>query len=261
MKRITIPFTLLLALQAAQAQIETITQVIEPALLECRYKWVQKKDTLGTDIVVDTMVLRIGKNVSQCYPQSTFFVDSLVNTPDGRELFGKLFDAAMEDTTGTIVIPTSKIVNEFYYKNYPKGKLTTWAPRATVYQIEEDYEKQAWALVDDSVKTVCGYKCHLATCSFRGRDYKAWYTTQLPYSNGPWKFNGLPGLITEVYDTKNHYHFTLVNIKKNNLTPVCFYNIRSELQPEVEKISRIDFLKQLPRIDKYDFMETDYHQY
>ena len=33
MKRITIPFTLLLALQAAQAQIETITQVIEPALL------------------------------------------------------------------------------------------------------------------------------------------------------------------------------------------------------------------------------------
>ena len=75
MKRITIPFTLLLALQAAQTQIETITQVIEPALLECRYKWVQKKDTLGTDIVVDTMVLRIGKNVSQCYPQSTFFVD------------------------------------------------------------------------------------------------------------------------------------------------------------------------------------------
>lgn len=261
MKRTTIFFTLLLALQTAQAQIETITQVIEPALLECRYKWVQKKDTLGTDIVVDTMVLHIGKNVSQCYPQSTFFVDSLVNTPDGRELFGKLFDAAMEDTTGTIVIPTSKIVNEFYYKNYPKGKLTTWALRAMAYQIEEDYEKQTWTLVDDSIKTVCGYECQLATCTFRGRTYKAWYTTQLPYPEGPWKFNGLPGLITEVYDTKNHYHFTLVNIKKNNLTPVCFYNIRSELQPEVEKISRIDFLKQLPRIDKYDFMETDYHQY
>ena len=56
-----------------QAQIETITQVIEPALLECRYKWIQKTDTLGTTTVVDTMVLRIGKNVSQSYPQSTFF--------------------------------------------------------------------------------------------------------------------------------------------------------------------------------------------
>ena len=262
MKRITIPFTLLLALQAAQAQIETITQVIEPALLECRYKWVQKKDTLGTDIVVDTMVLRIGKNVSQCYPQSTFFVDSLVNTPDGRELFGKLFDAAMEDTTGTIVIPTSKIVNEFYYKNYPKGKLTTWAPRATVYQIEEDYEKQAWALVDDSVKTVCGYKCHLATCSFRGRDYKAWYTTEIPYQEGPWKFNGLPGLITEVYDTKNHYHFTLVSVKKDHLPPVCFYKLKAESLQEVPKKDRIAFLKESAKKNKhnFDFMETDYHE-
>ena len=138
--------------------------------------------------------------------------------------------------------------------NYPKGKLTIWAPRATVYQIEENYEKQAWTLVDDSIKTVFGYECQLTTCTFRGRTYKAWYTAQLPYSEGPWKFNGLPGLITEVYDTKNHYHFTLVSLKQNNVTPVCFYNIRSELQPEVEKISRIDFLKQLPRIDKYDFI-------
>ena len=244
-----------------QAQIETITQVIEPALLECRYKWIQKTDTLGTKTVVDTMVLRIGKNVSQSYPQSTFFGDSLVNTPNGSALFRKLLREVCEDTTGTKFDPMPRIVNEYYYKNYPKGKLTIWAPRATVYQIEEDYEKQAWTLVDDSIKTVCGYKCQLATCTFRGRTYKAWYTTQLPYSDGPWKFNGLPGLITEVYDTKNHYHFTLVSIKKNNLAPVCFYDIRSELQPEVEKISRIDFLKQLPRIDKYDFMETDYHQY
>ena len=136
-----------------QAQIETITQVIEPALLECRYKWVQKTDTLGTGIAVDTMVLRIGKNVSQSYPQSTFFGDSLVNTPNGGELFSKLFDAALGDTTGTIPMPMSRIINEYHYKNYPKGKLTTWAPRATVYQIEEDYEKQAWTLVDDSVKT------------------------------------------------------------------------------------------------------------
>ena len=120
--------------------------------------------------------------------------------------------------------------------------------------------------MDDSVKTVCGYKCHLATCSFRGRDYKAWYTTQLPYPEGPWKFNGLPGLITEVYDTKNHYHFTLVSLKQNNVTPVCFYNVRSELQPEVEKIDRITFLKQrgeflLDYNKQYDYMETDYHEH
>lgn len=249
-----------------QAQIETITQVIEPALLECRYKWVQKTDTLGTKTVVDTMVLRIGKNVSQSYPQSTFFGDSLCSSPEGGELFSKLFREVCADKTGTKFDPMPRIVNEYYYKNYPNGKLTTWAPRATVYQIEEDYEKQAWTLVDDSVKTVFGYKCHLAICTFRGRTYKAWYTTQLPYPEGPWKFNGLPGLITEVYDTKNHYHFTLVSLKQNNVTPVCFYNVRNELQPDVERIDRITFLKQREQFlleynKQYDYMETDYHEH
>ena len=145
-----------------QAQIETITQVIEPALLECRYKWVQKTDTLGTKTVVDTMVLRIGKNVSQSYPQSTFFGDSLCSSPEGGELFSKLFREVCGDTTGTKFDPMPRIVNEYYYKNYPNGKLTTWAPRATVYQIEEDYEKQAWTLVDDSVKTVVHYPTPLS---------------------------------------------------------------------------------------------------
>ena len=65
MRHILISLMLLCFLPQAKAQIETITQVIEPALLECRYKWVQKTDTLGTGIAVDTMVLRIGKNVSQ----------------------------------------------------------------------------------------------------------------------------------------------------------------------------------------------------
>lgn len=274
MKRITILFTLLLALQAAQAQIENITRVIEPALLECRYKWVQKKDTLGTDIVVDTMVLRIGKNVSQCYPQSTFFVDSLANTPDGRELFGKLFDAAMEDTTGTIVMPASKIINEYYYKNYPKGKLTTWVTKLIAYQIEEKYEKQPWILIEDSIKTINKYQCRLAVCKFHGREYKAWYTTELPYQDGPWKFHGLPGLIIEVYDTKDHYHFTLISVKRNHISPVCFYDIKNSSQSQGERIDRISYLKQSAENNPYmhgrkkdpygntiayDYMETDYH--
>ena len=246
-----------------QAQIETITQVIEPALLECRYQWVQKTDTLGTTTVVDTMVLRIGKNVSQSYPQSTFFGDSLCSSPEGGELFSKLFREVCADKTGTKFDPMPRIVNEYYYKNYPKGKLTIWAPRATVYQIEEDYEKQAWTLVNDSVKTVFGYECQLATCHFQGREYKAWYTTEIPYQEGPWKFNGLPGLITEVYDTKNHYHFTLVSVKKDHLPPVCFYKLKAESLQEVPKKDRIAFLKESAKKNKhpFDFMETDYHNY
>lgn len=256
-----------------QAQIETITQVIEPALLECRYKWVQKTDTLGTGIAVDTMVLRIGKNVSQCYPQSTFSMDSLVNTPNGGEIFMQL---TMDFMRKKGPRPGTKIINEYYYKNYPEGKLTTWVPRLTTYQIEETYEAQPWVLIEDSIKTINNYQCRLAVCKFHGREYKAWYTNELPYQDGPWKFNGLPGLITEVYDTKDHYHFTLISIKQANLSPVCFYNLRSSSQPQGERIDRISYLKHTAENNPYmhgkkkdsrgntiayDYMETDYHEH
>lgn len=57
-----------------------------------------------------------------------------------------------------------------------------------------------WTL-RDGTREVIGYDCRRATCRFRGRDYEAWYTEELPLATGPWKFHGLPGLILAVNDT------------------------------------------------------------
>ncbi len=65
-----------------------------------------------------------------------------------------------------------------------------------------------WQLKSET-KNVLGYKAQQATTSFSGRDYIAWFTSEIPIPDGPYKFNGLPGLILELYDTQNHYHFTL----------------------------------------------------
>lgn len=53
-----------------------------------------------------------------------------------------------------------------------------------------------WDILDES-KDILGYKCQSATTTFRGRNYKAWFTTALPVC-GPWKFDNLPGAILEV---------------------------------------------------------------
>ena len=38
----------------------------------------------------------------------------------------------------------------------------------------------------------------------------AWFSTDLPFQEYPYRFHGLPGLIVELYDEQNDYHFNLV---------------------------------------------------
>lgn len=57
-----------------------------------------------------------------------------------------------------------------------------------------------------------------ATTSFGGRDWEAWFAKDIPFSEGPYKFRGLPGLILQIKDSKNHYIFNFVeskNLKKD----------------------------------------------
>lgn len=99
---------------------------------------------------------------------------------------------------------------------YPKSKELTQIVDldvAGVYQYTEAVPKLNWKMTAER-KSILGYDCQRATCTFRGRDYEAWFTTEIPLSYGPWKFQGLPGLILEVADTKNEYHFTATGIEQ-----------------------------------------------
>lgn len=72
-----------------------------------------------------------------------------------------------------------------------------------------------WQLLDgDSI--VCGYPCHKATTIFRGRIWTVWYTLDLPYSDGPWKFCGLPGLVLYAYDSEDKFRFNSIGIEKGD---------------------------------------------
>ena len=56
-----------------------------------------------------------------------------------------------------------------------------------------------WTIVEE-VKMIKNYTCLKATTEFRGRKYTAWFTPDIPISDGPWKFKGLPGLILSITD-------------------------------------------------------------
>jgi GLPGLI family protein len=99
-----------------------------------------------------------------------------------------------------------------------------------------------WQLQPDK-KDIAGYACNKATVSFAGRNYTAWYTPAIPIAEGPYKFNGLPGLILEVYDADNHFHFTVLSIKK-----IPYRNIDTEPQPGYIKMTRKEYRTYLDKI-------------
>ena len=56
-----------------------------------------------------------------------------------------------------------------------------------------------WKITNET-KEILGYKAFLATTTFRGRDYSAWFTKDLNIEIFPWKLKGLPGVILEFQD-------------------------------------------------------------
>lgn len=100
------------------------------------------------------------------------------------------------------------------YKNYPEGKITyTNKVLPTFFFYEEDFDVFRWALKDGG-EQVGNYNTRMAALNYGGRVWTAWYTTEVPLSEGPYKFRGLPGLIVKIADNKGHYVFELVSIER-----------------------------------------------
>lgn len=81
------------------------------------------------------------------------------------------------------------------------------------YAYEEDATDFDWILSADTA-IINGFLCQKAALNYGGRKWFAWFTAEIPISDGPYKFSGLPGLIIKVHDQKNHWIFNMSSIKK-----------------------------------------------
>lgn len=103
-----------------------------------------------------------------------------------------------------------------------------------------------WTLTKKT-KKIGSFTCYLATTNFRGRSYNVWYTKELSFSDGPWKFNGLPGLILEVIDEKMEYQFLFKSIElpTSKIVNIAFNGEGKTVEfQEFKRADDIEFNKQ-----------------
>lgn len=179
--------------------------VLDTALITITYEVEIVDDTAKfSDKQKDIQILQIGKHISKSYSKLLFEADS-INT-------AAIKSGAVSAPLFQGVIPPIEV-----FKNYPDNKLTvtyrTFA-QGPIYLYVEDKIHFNWKILTER-KKILNYTCQKATTTFRGRNYEAWFTSDIPKSEGPYKFDGLPGLILQIQDDKQYYKFNCIGILQN----------------------------------------------
>ena len=251
----TIVSILLLASLAVQATARE--PMIDRAYMKCLYRYVYTFDTLKNELRDDLLILQIGKEVSKCYSYYTFQCDSLRRTPDGAKVWSELFRRAIEKDGIYGDFPHVRM-STYVYKNYPTRQMTI-TDRISLqdYCYVDSLHTQIWTM-GDSTREVLGYTCQQATADFRGRRWTAWFATDIPISDGPWKLGGLPGLILEAYDEGKQHVFTAVGLERVK-DELIIFNRPFRGNHRFEQTNRLDFLRMERRflMDSNSFIQME----
>lgn len=95
---------------------------------------------------------------------------------------------------------------------------------------------KVWKLLKET-KNINQYNCQRAEVVYGGRQWTAWFTRDIPINDGPYVFDGLPGLIVDVVDSNNNYHFSLIEVKKNKSNNV--FEKRHAISIDWERYSKL----------------------
>ncbi len=191
----------------------------KPGTLEFVYDYSFSVDSAGIidgEREADKMLLQIAPDgLSKFTSLTSITTDSVImnTTPEQRA------EAIMNGK-----LKKGESMNVF--KNYPSpGRMTnTEIVCEDWFRYEEEIPDFGWELTD-SVKTILGYECNGARCSFRGREWTVYYAEDIPVMEGPWKLCGLPGLIMEAQADGDEYSFVCIGIRNNSPRPITLYDV------------------------------------
>ncbi|ROI13862.1 MULTISPECIES: GLPGLI family protein [Epilithonimonas] len=201
--------TLFFFLNLMKIEAQRKNEVIIKTFYEANYETSLQKDSTNVNSkVLDIGSLYIGDEISVFQSAGKIQQDSMwanLNYIPGTVLNYSDYKSAKFDFT---VIKKSGSNTLRFQEALIGGSLVGY---------DEKLKLMDWKILPET-KKISNYSCKKAICNFRGRNYTAWFTEEIPFQDGPYKFNGLPGLIVKIYDEKNYFSFELVSFLKKQRT-------------------------------------------
>lgn len=239
---------------SAQKRLDGHT-VIDTAYLRAYYAF-NAENINDIKSYIDLQCLEIGRCHSKYYSWFIYTSDSLCEAwrkerPRAQNVPIRMGDGGKypnrwSEYQYSVFYKTNRYITEYARMPFALERYDSW--------YTEPYPLQQWEIQSDTLM-ICGYLCQKAICSFRKRDFIAWFTPDIPVSNGPWKFGGLPGLILKISDKDNLYTFECIKISQASY-PIKKANYSKYKEMERTKVVELqkkineNYLKMCRAIDR-----------
>lgn len=158
-----------------------------------RYKATEKDDSLSHD---DLMDLQLGRKYNAFFSRNLRDLD-IRNTKE------------LKTTMQFQTVPENYVGFDLLVNHSDSTMIVTNRVPYTSQVIEytEHTPAPAWTYVPGDTTSVMGYHRHAAKCNYGGREWKVYYTNDIPLPYGPWKLNGVKALVLKAEDSEHNFVF------------------------------------------------------
>lgn len=197
------------------------------------YEVKYKGDSLQKEHKTTSYATLVGKEFVKFFPYEAIHNDSIYQKTGEYQYVSKNmgFEYALKRKLGD-----DENIN--YYSKSP-----------LYYSVKTKDKAPVWSIKNET-KSIADFKVQKAVGEFGGRSWVAWFASEIPIPEGPYKLRGLPGMILEAYDTKANFLFQLSEIKK----------IKKEINTD-KFLENLNEVKALPITEKqWVKLQMDYYK-
>lgn len=164
--------------------------------------------TNQADVKSEMMILEVVPKFSKFYSETVFKSDSIAKVILEKEASAtgsiNIKSDMRKGLFRNTIIKESLDFKTFLVTKIGRSKLKV-----------SDQRKFNWKILPEKQK-IGDFEVQQAETEMYGRIWTAWFTTQIPIQDGPYKFQGLPGLIVKIEDETKSHSFQLSGIKNLN---------------------------------------------